>query len=114
MCGVLAADGRAKKERRHPIGHDRVDDPAAAWSWPSARRACSSPEQTGTMPVRLGLPMFEPSTDLMNVPFTDLMNVMGTRSSPNATRSAKNGIPVCFAVAVAMSTTLIGGCGDGG
>jgi len=58
------------------------------------------------MPVRLGLPMFGP--------FTGLMNVMGTRSSPNATRSAKNGIRVCFAAAVAMSTTLIGGCGDGG
>src|SRR5271155_2378288 len=59
------------------------------------------------MPVRLGLPMFRP--------FTGLMTAMSTRCSfLNAARSANNVIRVSFAAVVAVSTTLIGGCGDDG
>ena len=48
-------------------------------------------------------------------PFTGFMTAMGTRcSSPNATRSAKNAIRVSFAAVIAVSTTLVGGCGEDG
>src|SRR5271156_633739 len=59
------------------------------------------------MPARVGSPMF--------APFTGFKTAMRIPSSfLNAARSANNVIRVSFAAVVAVSTTLIGGCGDDG
>src|SRR5271156_5178761 len=59
------------------------------------------------MPARVGSPMF--------APFTGFKTAMRIPSSfLNAARSTNNVIRVSFAAVVAVSTTLIGGCGEDG